>query len=160
MDFEKRAIKEAGTFNYGEEVTDRKKKVILSYYENELKKINESEVELRSQMRKYIHRLQRMSLIFPTTFYLSSCSEISSTGYQNIMAFYKYVHDSKQDFFKFFMDKVYFSKNASNFAKVEPFIKGDENVFRSHSRLPILFGWGLLIAFVHILILLWISYSL
>lgn len=159
MDFEKRAIKEAGTFNYGKEVTDRKKKVILSYYESELKKINELEVELRSQMKKYIHRLHRMSLVFPTTFYLSSCGEISGTGYQNIMAFYKYVHDSKQDFFKFFMDKVYFSENASNFAQVEPFIKGDENVFRSHSRLPVLFVWGLLIAFVHIFVLLWISYS-
>lgn len=159
MDFEKRAIKDAGAFKYGEEATDARKKVILSYYENELKKINELEEKIRSQMKKYTHRLQRLSLIFPTTFYLSSCSEISSTGYQNIIEFYKYVQDNKKAFFKFFMDKVYFSEDASNFAKVEPFIKGDENVFPSHSRLPFLFGWGLLITSLHILILLIVSYS-
>jgi hypothetical protein len=159
MDFEKRAIEVAGTFDYGKEASNLDKKLVLSFLNNELERINALEEKIRSQMRKYTNRLQRLSLIFPTTFYLSSCSEISSTGYQNIIEFYKYVQDNKQDFFKFFMDKVYFSEDASNFAKVEPFIKGDENVFRSHSRLPLLFGWGLLITSLHILILLIVSYS-
>jgi ABC-type transport system involved in cytochrome c biogenesis ATPase subunit len=159
MDFEKSAIKELGTFDYGKDVSDRRKQKILSYYENELKKINELEEKLRIQMKKYTARFQRLSLLFPTTFYLSSCSEISSTGYKSIIEFYKYVHDSKLDFFKFFMDKIYFSENASNFANVESFIKGDENVFLSHSRLPLFFGWGVAITFLHILILLIVSYS-
>ena len=159
MDFEKRALEKNITYKYGEKLTPSVKEEVLMYFNNELKKINELEEKIRSQMKKYTARLQRISLIFPTTFYLSSCSEISSTGYQNIIEFYKYVQDSKKDFFKFLMDKVYFSEGASNFAKVEPFIKGDENVFQSHSRLPFLFGWGLLITSLHILILLIVSYS-
>ncbi len=159
MDFEKQAIEKKITYKFGEKLTPAVKNEVLMYFNNELKKINALEEKLRSQMRKYTELFQRLSLVLPITFYLSSCTEISSAGYQNIIEFYKYVQDGKKDFFKFYMDKVYFSENASNLVKVESFIKRDENVFLSQSRLPLLFGWGLAITSLHILILIFVSYT-
>jgi hypothetical protein len=133
MEFEKQAIKKAGSFDYGKDVTEQRKEVILNYMKNEFKKIHSLEEKMLKQMQKYMHRHQWLSTLFPTTFYLSVSGELSGSGYHNHLTFYKYVQDSKKDFFKFFMDKIYFSEPKDgankNFQKVESFIKGDGNIY-------------------------------
>jgi len=132
MDFEKRAIEKAGSFDYGKEVTEIEREGILSYWKNEFTMIHGLEENMISEMKSSISLYQDLSLFFPTTLYLSVNREISSRGYDNLVEFYAYVLQQKRDFFKFYMDKVYFS----NFSKVESFIKENENVFNARSHIP------------------------
>ncbi|MCP5052073.1 MAG: hypothetical protein GY940_33200, partial [bacterium] len=54
MDFEKGAIKEGVTYKYGEELKQKVKDKVLSYYNNEFKKIHSKEDELRAEMASNI----------------------------------------------------------------------------------------------------------
>lgn len=154
MDFEKRAIEKAGTFDYGKEVTDARRDLISSYWDKEFKKIQALEQSMILEMNHNVSLFQDLSLISPTTFYFSVTQEISSRGYMNLVDFYDYVLQLKQKFFKFYMEKVYFS----NFSRVVPFITGDENIFYAKSRLPGNFGIGILITILYIVLFLGFSF--
>lgn len=154
MGFEKRAIEKAGTFEYGKEVTDIRRKVILDYWRNEFTKIHSLEESMSREMKGNITLYQDISMIFPTAFYVSVNREISSRGYEALIDFHRYVLDQKRKFFKFYMDKVYFS----NFSQVESFIKDRENLFLAKSRLPHSFWPGLTITLIYIIVLLVGSY--
>lgn len=147
MDFEKKVIEQIGVFEMGEEVSDARRELILSYRKNDFQKIQALEEKMISEMREIISLRQKLSSFFPTTFYLSVNNEISSRGYENLIDFYNLVKKIKRDFFEWFMEKVYFS----NYSKVEPFLKGDEAVYHAQPRLPGFFPLGLLFT------LLWIS---
>lgn len=154
MDFEKKAIEEAGTFNYGKKVNDTRRKVIIKYLNNEFKKIEKLEESMRAEMNENISRCQWLSTFFPTTFYRSVTDEISSRGYENLIEFYKHVQKLKRKFVKWYIDKVFFS----NFTKVESFIKDEENVFYAQTRMPGYILMGDLLNLVYIVILIWFSY--
>lgn len=150
MNFEKRAIEEAGTFDYGKEVTEKRKNVILSYYRNEFEKMQELEDSLRLQMEKYISHHQGISSLFPTTFYLSGTSEISSRGFQSLLDYYRYVQESKKRFFRFYMENLYFKGTGDNPVKVETFVTGDEAVYKARSGLPRFTFLGVLLTIIYI----------
>jgi ABC-type transport system involved in multi-copper enzyme maturation permease subunit len=154
-DFEKKVIKKAVTYKYGEKITKAVKDAVLSYWNNEFKKILSLEEDMRNQMKKNISFLKRISILFPSTFYISVNNEISSRGYYNLIEFYRYVLKIKKRFVKFYIVKLYFS----NFSKVENFIKKSENIFHSQSQLPEYFELGILIKLIYIGGLLILSYS-
>lgn len=154
-DFEKKAIEKAGTFNHGKKITNYIRNMILGYWNNEFKKIQSFEEDMRNQMKKNISLLKGISILFPSTFYTSVNNEISSRGYYNLIEFYRYVLKIKKRFVKFYIGKVYFS----NFSKVENFIKDSENVFLGQSRLPEYFELGILITLLYIGGLITLSYS-
>ena len=154
-EFEQRAIKNKITYKYGEKLTESVKKTVLSYWNNEFKKLQEMEKEMYKDMRTTVLNYQWASIIFPTTFYLSVNEEISSRGYDNLLDFYLYTIDLKAGFVKYYIDKLYFE----NFSKVESFIKGDENVFQAVPRIPVTFLPGILFMLFQILLLLRLNYS-
>lgn len=155
MDFERRTMEKYGISKYGEE-DDTERKIILSYWNNEYVKLQALEEDMENQMEANISLSQKLSMFFPSTFYLSVTNEISSRGYENFIDFYKVVRELKRKFFKFYMDKVYFS----NFSKVEPFVKKrDENIFPAQSRLPGNFIAGVSINFFYVVVLFWLSHS-
>lgn len=154
-DFEKKAIDNAITYRYGGKLTKEVKELVLSYWNNEFKKIQHLEEDMRNQMEKNIKLSQRISIFFPSTYYMSVNNEISSRGYDNLIDFYRYVQELKRKFVKFYIDKLYFE----NFSTVVPFLRGDENVFYAKSRLPDYFEWGILVTFLYIAALFGISYS-
>lgn len=155
MDFERRTMEQAGISKHGEQ-DDSERKIILSYWNNEYVKIQALEENMENQMEANISLSQKLSMFFPSTFYLSVTNEVSSRGYENFIDFYKVVRELKRKFFKFYMDKVYFS----NFSKVEPFVKKrDENIFPAQSRLPRNFIAGVSINFFYVVVLLWLSHS-
>jgi ABC-type transport system involved in cytochrome c biogenesis ATPase subunit len=94
-------------------------------------------------------------VFFPPTFYSSVTNEISSRGYENLLIFYSYMQTLKRKFFKFYMDKRYFS----NYSKVEPFVKESENIFYGQSLLPANLAPGFSVNMLYIVILFWFSYS-
>lgn len=154
-DFEKSAIEKGVTYRYGEKLTERVKETVLSYWNNEFKKIEALEEKMHDEMKSNISLYQYLSKFFPTTFYQSMTNEISSRGYDNLVEFYKKVQVLKREFVKNHIDKIYFS----NFSKVESFVKGDENVFYGRSRMPENFKWGYLLNLFYIGLLTWFSYG-
>ncbi len=152
MGFEKRAIERAGRLT--EPKTDDERELMESYWDKEVKELNASELKLQAEIEKNIHRFQTLSYLFPSTFYLATGSEISSKGYESFLHFFEYIREVKQAFVRFVIDKRYYS----NFSKVESFIKKDENLFLSASRLPSGFIKGLLLTLLYTLILFGLSY--
>jgi hypothetical protein len=101
---------------------------------------------------------QWLSIPFPSTFYHSVTNELSSRGYDNMLAFYKYVLKKKREFVKYILEKVYFS----NFTEVIPFFSGDEenaNVYYARSGLPGNYIYGVLVLLLLIAVLNLFSYA-
>ncbi len=152
MDFERKALEKRGIFK---EVDDSERDDALSYLNNEFKQILSLEEKMRDQMKNNISIFQKLSMFFPPTFYLSVTNEISSRGYENLIDFYSHAQSLKRKFVKFYIEKMFFK----NFSKVDPFVKGDENVFYAQSRLPGNFTVGVMVNLFYIAALLWVSYS-
>lgn len=164
MGFENRVIKKVGRLK--EKAIDDKtgkiknewnqKKVqelYESYKDGELKSILQKEEKMISEMERNISRYHLISTFFPSTFYLSVNSELSSKGYKNLIAFYRYSLDLKIKFFLFYADKKFFS----NHEKVEAFIKGEENLFYSESGLPVYFYPGVVLILLYMGVFFFIS---
>ena len=154
MGFEKRAIKDKISFKYDEKLTENVKKRVLNYYNNEFKQIHSLEEDMRRQMKACVRQHQLISALFPTTLYLSGTSGIGGMGYESLIDNYRYVQESKKGFFKYYMDKLYFSGEGENVTKVEPYIKGDGNIYRAGSVLPAFFLPG---ALLNLLVLILLS---
>jgi hypothetical protein len=155
-DFEKRSIEKEGVFTPGKQPTDSIKNMMHDGLNNEFVRIMALEEDMRNQMKKNISLYQGLSMLFPSSFYVSANNEISSRGYDNLIEFYRHVHSLKREFTKFIFDKVYFS----NFSKVESFLKDDKdkNVFDGQSQLPEYFVAGLLITICYIVFFILFSY--
>jgi ABC-type transport system involved in multi-copper enzyme maturation permease subunit len=152
MDFEKRALEEVGLT--GQENIKEERKYIENYWNNEFKQIRALEKKLETEMEKNIRRFQRLSFLFPSTFYLASTNEISSKGYENFVIFFRYIQTLKKDFVRFFINKRYYS----NYSEVEAFVKENENLFKARSRLPKGFFNGIQLTLLYIVVLFVISY--
>lgn len=148
MDFEKRSIEEAGTFDYGKKVEKKHRDVILGYWNNEFREIHALEKNMQKQMKEIIALHHKLSAFFVTTFYQSINSEISSRGYYSLVLFINNVQVGKIKFFKFYMDNLYFTENQSS--KIKSFVKGNENLFFAESRLPdhLIFGYSSMIFYI------------
>ena len=150
MDHEKRFNDETGILPLNKKPTQRQSELVLGYYKNEFQKILTLENMLKAQMQECTKLHYMLSAFFPTTGYLALTQELSSKGYENLYAFYQDVIQIKEAFFKEYMKQVYFSNQPTQPAKVEPFLKGDENIFIGKPALP---GYLLLDFFFN---LLWI----
>lgn len=133
MDHEKRFNNETGILPLNKTPTERQSELVLNYYKNEFQKTQALEEEVKAQMQAHTDFYYMLSAIFPTTSYQALTQEISSRGYKNLYAFYQIVIQIKEAFFKEYMKQVYFSPQP---AKVEPFLKGDENIIEGKPALP------------------------
>ncbi|MCU0289592.1 MAG: hypothetical protein MUF15_24765, partial [Acidobacteria bacterium] len=155
MDFEKNARENKVTLNINEEAGDIHRQYMESYYKNEFPKMQKLEEEVKTQMQDLSKLHFALSALFPTTSYLAFTNEISSKGYKNLDLFYQEVQKIKEDFFKESMAKVYFSPQP---AKVEPFLKGDQNIFVGKPTFPDYFALSILIDLLYIAGLLMLTY--
>jgi hypothetical protein len=154
MQFERKVIDKVGRLKENEWNKNGVHELYKSYLENEFKQILEKEERMITEMKNNISQYQLLSIFFPPTFYLSVSNEISSSGFKNMIGFYNYSKEMKVKFFLYYAKKKYFS----NHAKVESFIKGDENVFYSKSSLPFNFWPGVGLTFLYIVSLLGYAY--
>ncbi|MCU0287809.1 MAG: hypothetical protein MUF15_15640, partial [Acidobacteria bacterium] len=139
MDFEKKAKENKVTLEINKNPENIHREYVRSYYKNEFSKIQALDEEMRVQMHELTKLYYKLSSFFPTTDYLAAINEISSKGYKALDASYRHLIQIKADFFKEYMEKVYFSSQP---VKVEPFLKGDDNVFKSKPELPDYFHLG------------------
>lgn len=152
MGFEKRAKEKEGPVTDSNTETERT--LVESAWNNEFKDIRTLEKKLANEMHANILRFQKLSCLFPSTFYLSAANEISGKGYENFLRFFERILILKWKFIRFYIDKKYYS----DFSGVEPFIKDQENLFYSETVLPRGFFGGVLFALVYILVLFAVSY--
>jgi hypothetical protein len=108
---------------------------------NYIKKINAREGKLKSRIESTIDTLGRLSVLFPSTFYMNTGNEISSLGYLSFIDFYKYGMEMKQKFVRFYIDRTFYNDPKL----LVSFLKGNEDIFINRSRLPRYFVHGILL---------------
>lgn len=122
----------------------------LDYYA----KIRAEEDQFASQTSRFINLRQNVSIIFPSTFYLSVTSELGSQGYQGIKGFYKKVRELKDELIPAFIEKRIEEKKAANEKKPPPQVESFKNfreyIFIGRSSFPKGFAWGIVITLLYI----------
>jgi hypothetical protein len=98
------------------------------------------ETKYLRDVEKVIIGHEWQSALFPTTFYYFLSGEASGKGYYGYLDFMDYIMKLRNRFIQFYIQKRY----EDNYAVVESFVKGDENIFHSRSQLPGTYWFGLL----------------
>lgn len=155
MDFENKAIEKEGAFKIENRQKQSEREIIERFWEIDLKKIESIEEQLKNEMEQNIDIYHKISMFFPTSFYLSTANEIGSRGYKSFVGFYSYVQNLKRQFIRFYINKRFYDQNYS---EIESFVKGDENIFYAWSQLPGNFSTGLALNLFYIFVLIGISY--
>jgi ABC-type transport system involved in cytochrome c biogenesis ATPase subunit len=154
MAFERKFYEQIGIFNSKEIADEKVKKLIEEVLNNEYKKFEDYENKMKHEMIDNIRSYQKVSSLFPTTYYVSSNYELSSKGYLNVIDYYAYNQSIKKQFIDFYVKKKFYSK----IDRIESFIKGDMNLFYSKSR--VMDGWwkGIFLTILYIFVLLISAY--
>jgi hypothetical protein len=106
-----------------------------------------------------IFKYQDLSAVFPTTFYLSLSHEVGSRGFINLFKFYIQAYNRKAKFMKYKWEKliaagIHDPTKASQIEiDIEPFTKGDENVFYARSVLTSGYNLGQTLLWLYVGIL-------
>lgn len=145
-DWENEWIKKEGTRKLSDEVTEKVKDYMNHYKENELKKLQELEDKMISQMENNARFYQFLSNLFPTSYYQSVNNEISSRGYNELIEFNRYSQKLKIDFVNMIIDKEYFT----GYSKVETFSKNNANIYKAHPGLPADFLLGFIMTLIYV----------
>ncbi|MCP5046064.1 MAG: ABC transporter permease subunit [bacterium] len=159
FNFEQRAFKQEGKDKKKEEMPQREKDLIENYWNNEYKKNDDLEIEMRDQMEQNISFYRGLSIFFPSTLYFSAANEISSKGYINLIDFYQSSQKLKNEFTRYYIEQVYY---YSNYSKVVPFLKGErenENMYYAQSRRPENFALGIAILLLYMGLLTGFSFK-
>jgi len=153
-EFENIYIKERGGFkNYTKEEA---REIISGYVKNVFPKIEGMDEKQEAEIAAVIQDHMDLSVIVPTTFYNSTCNELSGRGYGNYLNFSKYLRQQRREFLLFWIDRVYYHDPK----EMKNFVTGDENIFRGQCLKPQNFWTGCLIIIAWIILLGAISYVL
>jgi hypothetical protein len=158
MIIEKKAREQAGQIDKDKTNVEIRRKLHEYFWNNEFKDVFNHEQKMINEMKDVISFHHNLSLIFPTSFFLSINNEISGRGYESLIDFYKNVLKYKKGFIQFYAEKSFYLGEK----KVEPYLKGDENVYHASSMLPGNFGFGLFISFLWMLGLVlfnWLAFN-
>jgi len=153
MEFEKFARNEGQRYTSMEEKTRQERDLIEGYWKNEFKKIQAIEKKMQEEMMDNLIYYRWLTVFFPTTFYQAAANEIGSKGYTNFFNFYERTQQLHAKFVRYYFNKKFYS----NYSEVEPFIKGDENVFYGQTWRPENILWGICLTFIYCGILAFIS---
>ncbi len=157
MHFEQKVRKEGS--DYSETAgppSEKTIKMVKEILNRDVIKFQEREENTKNEILGRIKYYHALSSFFPISFYISLCNEIGSKGYLNFIDFYSFSQKQKARFIDFYVRKKFFSPLKSK--GIESFIKGNENLYFSKSRLPRYFGWGLGLMVLYILVLVWVVF--
>jgi hypothetical protein len=153
MNFEKKAYEKYGVWKSGKEAAPEDiKTMIKTSTESVYKQMQKLEDKRLGGILKRVRTYQTISAFLPTTFYISSNKELSSKGFQNFVDFYGYAYDMKFKFVDFYLYRKFWMPLPKS--GVEPFIKGDEDLYYGKSQLPTSFLLGIIITLFHLAVLL------
>ncbi|MCP5102667.1 MAG: hypothetical protein GY950_04775 [bacterium] len=153
--FEKEAIEEIGKFDKNN--IEAARKVIEKYWNDYYKKvIAPLEEKLRNKFYTAVDRFQKRAVWFPTSFYMATCNELSSRGYENFFTYYDFVRALKAKFVRFWIDRVFYHDPTV----MVNFMDSENVIFKAQSRPHPYFKKGVTITLGYIVILLLAAYLL
>lgn len=153
-EFENIYKEERGGFkNYTRE---EKREIVAGYVKNIFPKVEALDEQQEEEIAAVIQNHMDLSVIVPTTFYNSTCYELSGRGYGNYLNFSQYLRQQRRAFLLFWIDRVYYHDPK----EMKNYVTGDENIFRSRGMIPPNFWTGCLYTMGLIILLGWISYVL
>jgi hypothetical protein len=158
MKLEKRLYDRFKTWKSGKVAPDDIKAMIQSGQEIEYKKLKGFEVYRIDKISRRVKAYHLVSSFFPTSFYKATNRELSSKGFKNFIIFYQFTFDKKYEFIAFYIDRKFYKPFPKT--GLEPFIKGDEDLFHSESQLPYFFWMGVFLTFIYIAVLLFTLYRM
>jgi len=153
QNYEKGSLEEAGLFNkskYGEENEAR---MFMNFWEGDFKKLMEQEEEMLFEMKERISFHQTVSALFPSTFFLSLGSEISSLGFSGLVEFNEYTQKMKKAFIWFIADIYILSNKVNEWKELAPFPRKNANIYKGQIRLPGNYSLSLTINFIWMIVL-------
>jgi hypothetical protein len=112
------------------------------------------ETKYLRDVEKVIRGHERQSVLFPTTFYQFLTNEASGKGFYGYMEFMEYIMKLRNRFMQFYLKRRYEANNAV----IEPFVRGDENIFHSRSRLPDMYWFGALATVLYCIALFFLAF--
>ncbi|MCP4154938.1 MAG: hypothetical protein GY757_44860 [bacterium] len=142
------------------------RKELMEYHlDKGLKKILALEEQLEKEMDINVSFFHKLSIFFPSTFYLATGNEISSKGYENFIAYFRHVRKLKYAFIKFYVAEKFRmiflkAKFPEKKIPIKSFVKNNENLFFARSRLPEGFQYGFLLNLTYIVLLCALAYRL
>ncbi len=98
------------------------------------------ETKYLREIERVIRGHERQSLLLPTSYYHFLAGEASGKGYYGYLDFMDYIMTLRNRFIQFYLARRY----ADADQPVESFVKAEENVFHSRSRLPRTYWLGIL----------------
>jgi ABC-type transport system involved in multi-copper enzyme maturation permease subunit len=129
MSIEKQAKEQAGKLDVENTNTKIRQQLHEYFLNNEFKKIFNQEKSMIKEMKGIVALHHNLSLVFPSSFFLSVNNEISGRGYENLIAFYEHVSKLKVGFIQYYAEKSFFSDEKT----ITPYLKGEENIFYAPS---------------------------
>ncbi|MGD2092726.1 MAG: hypothetical protein PVH61_41550 [Candidatus Aminicenantes bacterium] len=152
MKFEKRAYDQIKIWKSGKVAPDEIKSLVQSGQEIEYKELKGFEIYRIDMISRRVKAYHLVSSFFPTSFYNVTNRELSSKGFKNFIKFYQFTFNKKYDFIAFYIDRKFYKPFPKT--GLEPFIKGDEDLFHSESQLPYFFWMGVFLTFLYFAVLL------
>jgi hypothetical protein len=150
--YERDSKERAGKFDQSKRGTELEKEMFIFYWEGGFKEMMRNEAGMLNEMKDNTSFFQTWAALFPSTFFLSVNTEMSSRGFANQAGFYEYTRQKKKDFIWYLAENYILSKKMV----FPPFIKDNENIYRGQSQLPGNFNFGLAVNLVWLLVLLWV----
>jgi hypothetical protein len=150
IDFEVESDQKHGEFDRKNIESERK--LIEIYWKKVYPKIESLELGLKDEVKEGISGIRRWGVWFPTTFFMMTCDDVSSCGYDNYLAFFDYAVEMMRKFVRFWIQRVFYHDPK----QLVNFIKGDENIYRARSRVPgyfvggmtVTLGWGFILLLI------------
>lgn len=154
-EYEKSSKEKAGVFDQSKRGTELEKEMFIFFWEGGFKEAMRNEEAMINEMKDNASFFQNLTALFPSTFFLSVNTEMSSRGFANLVGFYEYSKQKKKDFIWYLAENYILSTKMA----FPPFIKGNENIYQGQSCLPGYFNFGLATNLVWLLVLLWLFWS-
>jgi hypothetical protein len=136
------------------QIRQMQKKFAVQFINNSYLVNTGFETKYLRDVEKVIIGHEQQSVLFPTTFYQFLTGEASGKGFYGYLDFMDYIMKLRNRFMQFYLEKRY----ESNDAAVESFVKNDENIFRSRSRLPDTYWFGVLATVMYSVALFFLAY--
>lgn len=153
-EFENDTEKKYGKFDKNNIMTERE--IIEDYFANIFPRLEKLDSDLKLEISRLTSMYHNMSMWCPTTFYNSVCYELSGRGYLAYLDFYSYLQEMYRGFVRFWIDRVYYHDPKIMVC----FIKADENLFHSSSKIPPIYVKGVIINLCWLILFTMVSFFL
>jgi len=128
-----------------DQIRQMQKKFAVQFLNNSYLMNTSLETKYLRDVEKVIDGHEWQSVLFPTTFYQFLTGEASGKGFYGYLDFMEYIMRLRNRFMQFYMKNRYENNNSV----IESFVKDDENIFHSSSRLPDTYWLGVLVTMLY-----------